>query len=38
VAWTPAARKDYPDFLARLPHHLARLEALDVSYRKPGNG
>jgi hexosaminidase len=35
VAWTPVAEKDYDDFLARLPEHLARLKALDVNYRAP---
>lgn len=33
VAWTPAARKDYGDYLARLAAHLRRLDALDVNYR-----
>jgi hypothetical protein len=33
--WTPLARKDYPDYRARLDVHLARLAALDVNYRKP---
>jgi hexosaminidase len=35
VLWTPVIRKDYGDFLARLPHHLQRLDALDVAYRPP---
>jgi hexosaminidase len=35
TTWTPAERKDYNDFLVRLPDHLARLQALDVNYRKP---
>jgi hexosaminidase len=35
VVWTPAARKDYGEFLGRLPAHLERLDALDVNYRKP---
>jgi hexosaminidase len=35
VAWTPAERKDYDDFLARLPEHLKRLDTLDVNYRRP---
>jgi N-acetyl-beta-hexosaminidase len=38
VAWTPAARKDFSDFLDRLSGHLARLEALDVNYRRPDKG
>ena len=29
--WTPRARKDYPDFVARLKPHLDRLRALDVN-------
>jgi hexosaminidase len=38
VAWTPSARKDFSDFLDRLSGHLARLEALDVNYRRPDKG
>jgi hexosaminidase len=34
VVWTPAAQKDYRDFLERLPEHLKRLDALDVNYRR----
>jgi hexosaminidase len=34
VLWTPPARKDLPNFRARLTHHLARLDALDVNYRR----
>ena len=33
VAWTPTARRDYPDFARRLPVHLARLKALGINYR-----
>jgi hexosaminidase len=33
VLWTPAARKDYADFTARLGVHVRRLDALDVRYR-----
>lgn len=33
VAWTQPARKDYADFLTRLPALLARLDALGVHYR-----
>ncbi len=33
VVWTPAARKNYGDFRARLETHLKRLKALDVSFR-----
>jgi hexosaminidase len=35
VVWTPVARKNYEDYRARLTSHLARLDALDVNYRKP---
>ena len=35
AVWTPTDRKSYADFRARLDVHLARLNALDVSYRKP---
>ena len=35
AVWTPLARKDYADYRARLDVHLARLDALDVNYRKP---
>ena len=34
VAWSPKESKDYDDFLLRLKIHLARLEAMDVNYRK----
>jgi hexosaminidase len=33
VAWTPAARKNYADFLARLAAHEPRLKALGINYR-----
>ena len=33
VVWTPAARKDYARFRARLAPHLERLGALDVNFR-----
>lgn len=33
VAWTPAAERDYTNFLARLPSHLERLRRLGVHYR-----
>jgi hexosaminidase len=33
VLWTPKARRDFTDFLARLPAEFARLQALDVNYR-----
>jgi hexosaminidase len=36
VLWTQADRKDYRDFLGRLPAHLERLSALDVAYRPLG--
>jgi hexosaminidase len=34
VVWSPAARKDYADFLQRMQTHLQRLDALQVNYRK----
>ena len=34
VAWTPAGLKNYADFSARLRAHLARLDVLDVNYRR----
>ena len=33
AVWSPAAGKDYADFLRRLPEHLRRLDVLDVNYR-----
>lgn len=33
VAWTPAARREWPDFLARLAWHVRRLAILDVNFR-----
>lgn len=33
VAWTPHAQMSYPDFQARLPQHLKRLDGLNVNYR-----
>ena len=33
VTWSPAARKDYADFNARLRTHLARLDVIGVNYR-----
>jgi hexosaminidase len=35
AVWTPAERKNYADYRARLDVHLRRLDALDVNYRKP---
>lgn len=35
VLWTPLGRKDYADFRSRLTKQLARLDALDVNYRRP---
>jgi hexosaminidase len=32
AVWTPAERRDYADFAARLATHLQRLDALDVCY------
>jgi hexosaminidase len=34
VAWTPAEKKEYEDFTARLVEHLKRLDALNVNYHK----
>lgn len=34
VLWSAKGRRDYADFSTRLPAHLARLDALDVNYRK----
>lgn len=34
VAWTRAERKDLANFRARLERHRARLDALDVNYRR----
>lgn len=34
VVWSPAARKDYADFLQRMQAHTQRLDALQVNYRK----
>jgi len=35
VVWSPAEKKDFADFKARLAVHLERLKALDVNYRRP---
>jgi len=35
VVWSPAANKNYDDFLGRLPFQLGRLEKQDVNYRIP---
>lgn len=32
IAWTPLQRKDYDDFLKRLPAQLQRYRALDIAY------
>lgn len=34
VGWTPAARKDYADFLKRLPAQLQRYRSLGIAYAK----
>jgi hexosaminidase len=34
VLWTSRDRRDFADFSARLQAHLARLQALDVNYRR----
>jgi hexosaminidase len=36
VVWSPAERRNYDDFIARLEDHLRRLSILDVAYRPPG--
>ena len=33
--WTPANRKNFADLSSRLTTHLARLQALDVNFRRP---
>jgi hexosaminidase len=35
VVWSPPERKDYGDFLRRLPYHLGRLERQRVAFRIP---
>jgi hexosaminidase len=35
VAWTPAARKSYPEFVPRMSQQFARLDAKKVNYRVP---
>jgi hexosaminidase len=35
VVWSPLERKDYGDFLRRLPYHLSRLERQRVGFRIP---
>jgi hexosaminidase len=35
IAWGPADRQDYPQFLARLDMHLRRLSEMKVNYRPP---
>ena len=34
TAWSPRARKDYDDFLTRLPAQLRRYDALDIDYAR----
>ena len=36
VAWSPQAKRQYPDFLARLQLHLQRLKILDVNVHPLG--
>jgi hexosaminidase len=36
VLWTAPERQNFADFSARLTRHLARLQALDVNFRPPG--
>jgi hexosaminidase len=35
VVWSPQERRDWAGFAARLPHHLRRLDAMEVHYRIP---
>ena len=35
VLWTPKELKNFADFSARLTPHFARLQALDVNFRRP---
>jgi len=35
VVWSPAEKRDWADFSARLTRHLKRLDALRVNYRRP---
>jgi hexosaminidase len=37
VLWTAPQRRNFADFSARLTRHLARLQALDVNFRPPGD-
>jgi hexosaminidase len=32
--WSAKPRRDFADFMQRLPAHLQRLDAMDVKYRK----
>lgn len=34
VVWSPAALRNYDDFMARLKEHLKRLDVIDVNYRR----
>ena len=34
AVWSAKARRDYGNFMQRLPVHLQRLDALDVNYRR----
>jgi len=34
VTWSPKEKKNHPEFLERLTHHLARLTILDVNYHR----
>lgn len=38
VVWSPRTKRDYADFRARLPWLLARLDRLNVNYRRPRPG
>lgn len=38
VTWSSKEKKNYPEFLERLTHHLGRLTILDVNYRRLDSG
>ena len=38
VVWSPREKRNYADFRARLPWLLARLDRLNVNYRRPRPG
>ena len=36
VLWSSKANRDFGNFMARMPAQEARLQAMDVNYRKSG--